>query len=144
MKPINIKPLLITLFIILIGNFTNAQKKDSLHLAKNHFISLDEAKKMTALYRQKKNMPLNAGQRAIAFPSNSETFDLAPFFSLLAQPGCKALRVYYGMSLDLRVHLIVVGVDANNQDLLVGTESIIERGVICPPICPDNTSVLAQ
>ncbi len=127
-----------------IGNFTYAQKTDSLQQAKNHFITLDEAIKMTALYREKKTKPLNAEQRAEAFPSNSETFDLAPFFSLLAQPGCKALRVYYGMSLDLRVHLIVVGVDGKNQDMVSGEESIIERGVICPPVCPDNNSILAK
>jgi hypothetical protein len=40
------------------------------------------------------------------------------------------------MSDDLRLHAIIVGVDANNVDMLDGVDSILERGVICPPLCP--------
>ncbi len=53
------------------------------------------------------------------------------------------------MSVDLKVHAIIVGVNANNEDILPQAtastsanatsgddDDIIEAGVICPPICP--------
>lgn len=101
----------------------------------NHFISLTQAKQMTALYRSQKENILSDSFKGKDILSISETFDSAPFLTVLNKPECKSLRIYFGMSDDLRIHAIIVGVNANNEEILEG-ENIIEDGIICPPICP--------
>ena len=110
----------------------------------NYFISLDEAKKMTALYRQQKENILSQEYKGKDILSICETFDSEPFTSVLSKPECKKLRIYFGMSEDLKVHVIFVGVNENNEDLLPAvstpgttiTFDIGEQGQLCPPICP--------
>ena len=77
----------------------------------NHFISLDQAIQMTTLYRQQKENILSPEYRDKNILSICETFDAAPFLTVLAKPGCVSLRIYYGMSDDLKVHAIIVGVN---------------------------------
>jgi len=101
----------------------------------NHFISLDQAKQMTALYRLQKENILSDLFKGKDILSICETFDAAPFLTVLNKPECKSLRIYFGMSADLKVHAIVVGVNQNNEEMLQG-DSIIEVGAPCPPVCP--------
>jgi hypothetical protein len=84
----------------------------------NHLISLDAAKEMTALYRREMNNILAEPFREQGILAVSETFDRAAFDTLLSETGCAAVRIYYGMSADLKVHAVVVGVDSNNEDIL--------------------------
>ena len=113
----------------------------------NHFITLKEAIEMTRLYREQRNALLREGLGDKNILPFSETFDRAAFDALLAQPGCTALRIYYGMDPTLKVHAITVGVNAKNEDLLPGegnvvasaTEEeppIVEAGTRCPEDCP--------
>lgn len=102
----------------------------------NHFISLAQAKQMTALYRLQKENILSDPFKGKDILSICETFDAAPFLTVLNKPECKSLRIYFGMSADLKVHAIVVGVNEREEEMLDGNESIIEDGVLCPPICP--------
>jgi hypothetical protein len=102
----------------------------------NHFIPLDQAKKMTKLYRQQKENILADEFKGKDILSFSETFDADPFRTVLNKQGCTKLRTYFGMSDDLKVHLITVGVNANDEEMLDGDDSILEDGVICPPTCP--------
>lgn len=112
---------------------------------------------MTALYRKEKENILSEEFKGKDILSVCETFDAAPFLHVLNKPECKSLRVYFGMSDDLKIHTIFVGVTEDNQDMLPvavagttamaantgGTEDeeqgniIIEEGVSCPPLCPD-------
>lgn len=98
----------------------------------NHEISSQQAIAMTTLYRV--NRPSN-------FPI-CETFEADAINNLLATEGCKYLRIYYGMTEELKTHAILVAVDANDQDILPsGTDDddppvIIEDGYRCPPDCP--------
>ena len=115
----------------------------------NHFISLDEAIKMTGLYRQHKENILSGEFKGKNILSFSETFDAEAFRTILSKKDCKSLRIYFGMSEDKKVHAIIVGVNENNEDMLptvkpgpgstanlaVGSE-IIEQGQLCPPVCP--------
>jgi hypothetical protein len=135
------KKLLLLICIILIGVTANAQENEAF-AERDHFISLEEAKKMTALYRQKKETTLNKEHQGKNIYPINETFNSAQILKILRKPNVKGLRIYYGMSDDLRVHAIIVGVDANGQDILDGEESIIERGIVCPPLCPNNSSPL--
>jgi hypothetical protein len=125
-----------------------------------HRISLEKAIKMTTLYRQQKDMVLKHDYFGRDILPLSETFDRKAFDALLAQPGCTAVRVYFSMDDTLKLHLIAVGVNDNNQDILPGVDTatiigneegsgenddegiIIEEGVRCPPSCPEPPSPL--
>lgn len=93
----------------------------------NHIISLEQAITMTGLYRSSipEGMPV------------SETFELASVSALLSQPGCTALRIYYGKKEDGTVHAILVGVNEKGEDSTEGI--LLEEGARCPPICPSNS-----
>ncbi len=117
----------------------------------DHFISLDKAVEMVRLYREKREEILKveyAGQDTLVY---SETFDRAAFDTLLTQPDCTGLRIYYGMDEEFKVHAITVGVNEKNEDLLPSTTegansgfatqallggSIVEAGTRCPTDCP--------
>lgn len=107
-----------------------------------HLISLNQAKEMTAHYRKEKEVILGAPYQGKDILAISESFDAAVFNTVLNQPGCKSLRIYYGMSDDLKVHAIIVGVNEKNEDMLpadgvnLADPPIIEEGLRCPPICP--------
>jgi hypothetical protein len=113
----------------------------------NQFISLDEAIKMTELYRREKQNILKDEYKGKDLLSISETFDGTTFLTILAKPGCKNLRIYYGMTADLKIHAIIVGVNEKNEDLLPETQSTIvttenvlgEQGILCPPLCPPSS-----
>lgn len=112
----------------------------------SQFITLPVAIEMTSLYRQNREAilaPNFQGKNILAF---SETFDRIVFDTLLAKPGCASIRVYYGMDESLKVHAILVPVDADNHDILPAQESsattettgddIGEQGRRCPVDCP--------
>jgi hypothetical protein len=128
--------------------------------SQNHRIPLDKAKKMTRFYRDHRGQNNIPGQLGNIVPI-CETFDRAGFDALLAQPGCVGVRIYYGMDDVLGLHAIIVGVDAQNRDILpaattsttsssstlstttttdgVTTEEtgiILDEGIRCPPTCP--------
>ena len=55
------------------------------------------------------------------------------------------MRIYYGMSDDLKIHAIGVGVNSKDEDILptegIGaalttTPVIVEDGSRCPDVCP--------
>lgn len=111
----------------------------------NHFINLQEAIEMTTLYRAEQENILKTEYQYQNILARSEAFERAVFDTLLAKNGCAGLRVYYGMSSDLKVHAIIVAIDADGNDILpVQTslastteegEDIAERGVRCPDLC---------
>ena len=118
----------------------------------NHFISLEEAIALTSHYRNRKEQILLESERNKNLLPISETFDRTAFDKVLAQPGCSALRIYYGMNEMDQIHAVIVGVNASGQDMLPqnnaittnsgsGEEdpSIIETGQRCPDICPEDS-----
>lgn len=118
----------------------------------NHFISLEEAIALTSRYRNRKEQILEESQRDKNLLPLSETFDRAAFDQVLAQSGCTALRIYYGMKENDQVHAVIVGVNASGQDMLPQASSwlnnpeneeeeihIIEIGQRCPDICPEES-----
>jgi hypothetical protein len=103
-----------------------------------HEISLQTAIDMTTLYRA--NRPTN-------FPI-CETFEIDTIEKLLAVPGCKFLRIYYGMKENMEMDAILVAADEAGDDILPPSEStevntddviIIEDGFRCPPACPSSS-----
>src|SRR5687767_14994370 len=102
-----------------------------------HEISLETAVTMTTLYRTSLQTVLNPGYPNIL--AKCETFDRAALNTLLAQDGCTAVRIYYGMSTDLNVHAILVGVNKDNEDMLPGgpvVAELFEEAARCPEDCP--------
>ncbi len=107
----------------------------------NHSIPLQQAIQMTTLYRQQKAAILAAPFQGQEILPISEKFDAEAFTNVLNQPGCTGLRIYYGMSVDQKIHAIIVGVNERDEDMIQTdgidgqADLIIEEGFRCPPIC---------
>ncbi|MCD6068658.1 MAG: hypothetical protein K0S33_3484 [Bacteroidetes bacterium] len=52
---------------------------------------------------------------------------------ILAQEGCMGIRAYYALDADNKRQLIIVGADANENDMYNGI--IAEKSSPCPPFC---------
>jgi hypothetical protein len=52
---------------------------------------------------------------------------------ILSQEGCKGIRVYYALDENNNRQLIMVGADANENDMYNGI--IAEKSSLCPPFC---------
>jgi hypothetical protein len=79
----------------------------------------------------------------------SETFNLDVATAIIGVTGAAGLRIYYGMSADLKVHAMLIAVDKDGNDLLplagnvkfgagtmtAGTGVAGEEGQRCPPGC---------
>lgn len=117
----------------------------------NHFISLPTAIDMTSLYRNQRETILKPQFQDQNILAISEAFNRTPFDILLAKPGCEGLRIYYGMTEDLKIHAIIVATDENGNDMLpeqtssfsnsaeATEDDIVENGNRCPDICPDSS-----
>lgn len=105
---------------------------------------------MTGRFQQNRENVLATNYRNQNVLPVAETFDRTPFDQVLAQSGCTALRIYYGMDAAYKLHAIIVAVDSNNHDILPSNsltsvtedESIIERGIRCPDICPEDSELI--
>lgn len=113
----------------------------------NNTISLEQAVAMTTLFRsQKENIlqPVHQGKNILP---RCESFDRAAFDKVLSQPGCTGIRIYFGMTKDLQVRTILVGVNSKNEDMLPMSSTadddgiIIEEGGVCPPLCPPPSAL---
>ena len=113
----------------------------------NHFISLQTGIDMTTLYRQEKENILATAYKNQNILPLSETFERTAIDAILQQQGCTAFRIYYGMTENLLVHAILVGVNENNEDILPSTvnsitttedpvDIIAEQSIRCPEECP--------
>lgn len=88
-----------------------------------HSISLDEAARMTARYREKVEKGAIIGGY----------FGREAIEKILAQEGCVGIRYYYAEKDDGTPTLVLVGVDKEGNDLVHGAVS--ELSWPCPPYC---------
>ncbi len=111
----------------------------------SQFISLEQAVAMTTLYRKEKENVLAEPFKGQNILARCETFDRVVLDTLLAKTGCAAIRIYYGMDETLKVHAIVVPVNAENEDILPTSavtltededDGIGENAQRCPVDCP--------
>ncbi|RYY98460.1 MAG: hypothetical protein EOO11_08025 [Chitinophagaceae bacterium] len=110
----------------------------------NHEISLDDAIDLTKRFRTLRPTVLNPEYANTDILPTCETFDLETVNALLQNDQCRGLRIYYGMSDDLKVHAVLVGVGENNEDLLPGSTEqylILENADRCPTICPPASAL---
>ena|SRR5882672_10726034 len=61
---------------------------------------------------------------------------------LLSQKNCAGLRIYYGLTDKGAPAPVLVGVDAEGNDLTAGT--ILEIHLPCPPYCPVNSPLSSR
>ena len=115
----------------------------------SHFISLKQAIEMTSRYRAERPNVLVPAFKDILL--TCETFNRAAFDTLLAEADCAGIRVYFSMDEDLKIRIIAVAVNVNDEDILpadgiaAGEKSsdghIIETGQPCPPHCPPPSAL---
>ena len=125
---------------------------NTLPLANAHFISTELASDMAARYRSHRELILAKDyqdQNTLAF---SETFNRNVLDVLLAKSGCAAIRIYYGMDENFKVHAMLVAVDENNADILPDAKQmelesednfVVEEGQRCPNLCPAQSPLNA-
>ncbi|MGV3528106.1 MAG: hypothetical protein ACO1OO_04355 [Flavisolibacter sp.] len=114
------------------------------------FISLTEAVQMTTDYRNSRESILATAYQGQNILAICETFDKDQVLQLLNETGCEKLRIYFGMDTGKKVHSILVGVDADDIDILPpGTsltvteedELILEKAFRCPETCPPDSEL---
>ena len=104
-------------------------------------ISLTEAIAMTSRYRAQRTNILKSQYAEDNILLTCETFDRDAFSELLDATDCEKVRIYFGMTEELQVRAIVVGVNSYDEDILpvstaTVTNMIIEEGLPCPASCP--------
>ncbi|MES2004935.1 MAG: hypothetical protein V4450_10470 [Bacteroidota bacterium] len=125
--------------------------------AGSHLIPLDMAVAMTTRYRANMDDILKPELVDQGILAISETFNKELFLQYLQKDTVAAFRIYYGMSEDLQIHAIIVGVDKDGHDILPQKSSgpghpghphppgdgddgeIFEDGVRCPSYCPPQS-----
>lgn len=86
------------------------------------FISLSDASVETKNYR-------NANPGAVkAFYVGKNKLN-----EILGQTGCVGVRIYNSVQSDGTRQVVIVGVDANENDLENGL--LLNHSIICPPVC---------
>lgn len=97
----------------------------------NQLISLEDAAKLTANFRQ-------ANPTAII----ANAYNKRQMQDLLAQDNCAGFRVYNGLDEEGAQQLVFVAVDENGDDLYEGI--LIDKSQPCPTVCsganPLNTN----
>lgn len=108
---------LITLLAILATNLCTSQTV-TFSADFDHSITKAEAATMTKLFRT-------------AYPdlAIANAFGNNAIESVKSQIGCKGIRYYNGLDGEGTLHLIGVGIDSSNQDMVDGI--IIERSICC-------------
>ena len=102
-------------------------------------IKLADGKEMIARYKERREIILNDNYDS-SILTLSERFSKAEIVQLLDQTNCENFRSYFGMDADNNIRLILVGVDADDNDLLMN-EIIIENGLRCPSMCPPSSAL---
>ena len=92
---------------------------------RDHKIPLEAARALTRRYREK------AGPGAV----HGCMFPRDVFDTLLAQPGCAAIRAYFAESENGALDLVLVGVDLQGNDMSSAT--LFDGSFPCPPYCGD-------
>ena len=110
-----------------------------------NLVPVSRANEMIALYRENKETILAPDYKKTDVLAFSETFNADDVRLLLSQPGCVGFRVRYGMDDKLWLHAILVGVDANGNDIFIQNPGfglkddegyVVEDATRCPPDCP--------
>ena len=92
-------------------------------------ISLPDAAAQTRAFRRGKPSKLG----------DSVAFNADPVKSILSQPGCVGIRCYRALAKDGSDTLVLVGVDANGDDMTAGI--LVNNALPCPPFCSGDDAL---
>ena len=106
----------------------------------SNIISLKQAVGMTTEYRNCKDSILAEGVDPSVLPI-CETYEKSDFETLINQTGCVKVRVYFGMKDGKAISTLIVGVNAENEDMISSTnpaytDVILDDAERCPNMCP--------
>ena len=93
----------------------------------DHSITLNDAKILTKNYRN------DQGEGAFL----AGYFGKKAISDILGQTNCVGVRIYMALDSNGDEKFVIVGVDANEDDLYNGT--IAEFSIGCPPRCPSSS-----
>lgn len=96
---------------------------------RDHRIPLKEAAEQTR--RQRGRRPTE--------PGDVGAFTAKAVRELLEQPGCVGMRYYHGRNAKGERSLLLVGVDADGNDLVDGI--VLNDIYPCPPFCSDDNAL---
>ena len=99
--------------------------------ARDHRISLEAAAALTRSYRE------GIGKNDV----KAGAFHADQVRGLLAQPGCVAVRIYFGKDTEGNNTLVLVGMDADDKELTSGT--LLDVILPCPPFCTEDSPLNA-
>lgn len=94
-------------------------------------ISLNDAKTMTYAWQESE------------FGSNNKfaaKIDVNDVQTIMDEEGCRAIRIYFGLDDNEDMTVVLVGVDANNNDLTSGP--LVDMALMCPTNCPTNSALI--
>lgn len=88
-------------------------------------ITLTDASNMTASFRR-------------SFPNATKAvyYTIDVYNDIMSQTGCAGIRIYNAIDANGNMTNVLVGVDANGNDLYQG--KVYEYGTRCPPKCAVN------
>src|ERR1700676_1375345 len=89
----------------------------------SNFITLEKFMEMKNLYAANSQVILQSPFQNKEILITSETFNLDVLTAIAGVTGVVGLRIYYGMSADLKVHAMLIAVDKDGNDLLPSTGS---------------------
>jgi hypothetical protein len=114
--------------------------------ANSHYISLDRFLDMKTRFAGNVDAILADPYQGKNILATAELFNVDSVIALANVAGCAAIRIYYGMDADLKVHAMLVAADEDSQDILPsaagvifekgGDPPLLEEGQRCPPFCP--------
>jgi hypothetical protein len=96
-----------------------------------HEITLQEAEELTHAYQ---NDPEYQGKTV------SCRIDNEAYQAVINQDDCIGIRTYFAKNSDNKLTIVVVGVDANGNDMTDGV--LLNRALGCPNACPSASSLM--
>ena len=95
----------------------------------DHKVSKQAAKEFAKRYRDK-------ARKKEKLPDMPPLgFHRSAYDRILSQPGCEAIRSYPALHEDGTATMVLVGVDAEGNDMVDG--ALMQISVTCPPYCSD-------
>jgi len=114
---------LVTLLIVFGTSNVSARQQQTFTGNEDHIVTLEQAVKFVQNYQNAPSVPAIKGG----------FFGRSIFEKILSQSGCVGIRYYYAKKDDGGATMVLVGVDANANDM---TGGILGETIIpCPPFC---------
>jgi hypothetical protein len=93
----------------------------------DHAISFDNAKVLTKAYRDNNPNQVKGGY-----------FSKKAINSLLDQPDCVGIRIYFGNDVNKVMKIVIVGVNEGEDDLIEATNLCLDFSIPCPDRCGED------